>query len=109
MPRQKLHGVEQIVGVEFLTDDAHRQTPDEFRLESVLDEVLRGDVLEQLVVHDANWLRAESDLTVPNATRYLFFQLFKCAAHDEQNVPGVNGVAFGFSAPLKFERRLQLC
>src|SRR4029450_13559333 len=46
-----LHDVEQILRVEILTDDAYGQTPDEFRLETILDEVLRGHVLEQLVIH----------------------------------------------------------
>src|SRR6266850_7676435 len=43
-----LHNVEQILRVEVLTDDAYRQTPDEFRLKPILQEVLRGHVLEQL-------------------------------------------------------------
>ena len=65
-------------------------------------------MLEQLVIHHLNGLRAEPDLTVTDAPRHLFFQLLKRAADDEQNVPGVDRVAFGFAAPLKFECRLQL-
>src|ERR1043165_7923624 len=43
-----------------------------------------------------------------NPTRDLFFQFLERTANDEQNVAGVDRVAFGFAAPLKFERRLQL-
>jgi len=53
-------------------------------------------------------LRAEPDLTVTDTPRHLFFQLPKRAADDEQNMPGVDRVAFSCAAPLKFERRLQL-
>jgi len=72
-----------------LTDDAYGQTPDEFRLEPILDEVLRGHVLEQFVIHHLNGAAPEPDLTVTDAPRHLFFQLLKTRADDEQNVPGV--------------------
>jgi hypothetical protein len=101
-----LHDVEKIIRVEFLTDYAHGQSPNEFRLEAVLDEVLCRDVLEQFVVHHLKRLRAEADLTVTDTPRYLFFQLLKRAAYHEENVAGIDRIAFGFAASLKLERRL---
>ena len=110
MPEQTalgiLHDVEKIIGIEILTNHSYGQSTDEFRLEAVLHKVLRRHVLEQFVVHHLNWLRAESDLTVPDAPCHLFLQLFKRATHHEQNVPSVDRLASCFAAPLKFERSL---
>ena len=75
------HNVEKIFRIELLTNHAHRQATDELRLETVLDEIVRRDVLEQFVVHHLNWLRAKPDLAVSHTSRHLFFQLFKRAAH----------------------------
>src|SRR5260370_40457457 len=40
------HDLEKIMRIALLANHAHRQPPNEFRLESVLDEVLRSDVPE---------------------------------------------------------------
>ena len=46
-----LHDLVKIFRGQFFTDHAHRQAADEFRLESVLDEVLRAHEFEELVIH----------------------------------------------------------
>src|SRR6266550_8490982 len=102
------HYFEEIVGVEIFTNHSHRQPADELRLESVLDEIVSRHVLEQFVVHHLNWLRAESDLPVPDTARHLFLQFPKCAADNEQDMAGVDRLAFCFAAPLEFECGLQL-
>ena len=101
-----LHDVEQIIGVEVLTNHAHRQPADKLRLEPVLDEILRRHMLKELVVHHLNRFGLKSYLSLPNAPRHLFLQLFECAAHHEENVPGIDRLALGFAAPLKLERSL---
>src|SRR6266513_2395966 len=101
-----LHDVEKVIRVEFFANYTHRQAPNEFRLEPVLDEILRRDVLEQLVVHHLNWLRAEPDLAMTNAPGHLLFQFFECAAYHKKNVAGIDRIASGFAASLEFERRL---
>src|SRR6266480_3176032 len=94
-PFRKRHHLEQIVGVEIETDYAHRQTTDEFRLEAVLDKILRRDVLKQFVVHYLDRLGPETNLSLSHAPRHLLLQFLKRAAHDEKNVAGVNPLAFG--------------
>src|SRR5207302_10006593 len=54
------HDVEKIIGVEILTNHTHRQPPDEFRLEPVLNKILSGYVLEELIVHHLNRLGPKS-------------------------------------------------
>src|SRR6266700_2850132 len=98
-----LHDVEKIVCVEVLTNHSHRQPADEFRLEPVLNKILSGYVLEELIVHHLNRLGPKSYLCLPNASRHLFFQLLKRTAHHEENVPRVDRLAFCLAAPLKFE------
>src|SRR5439155_10076352 len=97
------HDVEEIIGVEIFTHNAHRQPADKFRLEAVLDEILCRDVLEQFVVHHLNWLGSKPYLCLPDPTRHLLLQLFERAADDKENMAGVDCLAFCFAAPLEFE------
>ena len=60
-------------------------------------------MLEQLVVHHLNRFGLKSDLSLPHTPRYLLFQLFKGAAYYEENVTGVDRLAFCLAASLKFE------
>jgi len=101
-----LHDVKKIIGVEVLTNDAHRQASDKFRLKPVLDEILRRHVLEELIVHHLNRFGPKSYLSLPDAPRHLLLQLFKRAAYDEQDVAGIDRFAFCFATPLKLERSL---
>ncbi len=81
---RKLHDLVKIVRAQFLADDAHRQAADEFRLETVLDEVLGGDELEQLVIHHLPRLGVEPDLALGEAPRDLLLQALERPADDEQ-------------------------
>ena len=105
---RKFHDLEQIVCVEIETDYAHRQSSDKFRFEPVFHKIPRGHVLKQFVVHHVDRLRLKSDLTVTDAPRHLLFQFFKRAADHEQNVAGVDRLAFGFAFALIFKRGLKL-
>jgi hypothetical protein len=60
-------------------------------------------MLEQFVVHHLNRLGPKSDLSLPHTPRHLLFQLLKSAAYYEENVPGVDRLAFCLAASLKFE------
>ena len=71
--------VEEIVRAQFFADDAHGKAANEFRFEPKLDKVLCRHKLKQFVVHNANGLGAESDLTLDPA-RDLFFQPLEGAA-----------------------------
>src|SRR5947208_12288895 len=101
-----LHDVEKVIRVEFFANYTHRQAPNKFRLEPVLDEILRGNMLEQFVIHHFNGLRAEPDLAMTNAPSHLLFQFFECAAYHKKNVARIDRVAPGFAASLEFECRL---
>src|SRR5205814_1321781 len=68
-PLGMLHDVEQIIGVEVLTNHAHRQPADKLRLEPVLDEILRRHMLKELVVHHLNRFGLKSYLSLPNCAR----------------------------------------
>src|SRR5207245_9959383 len=90
------------------THYAHRNSPHELRLKPVLQKILRGNMLEELVVHHLNRLGSESDLPLPHPTRDLLLQLFERTAYYKKNVPRVDCLAFRLPAALKLERRLEL-
>ena len=48
-------------------DHAHREAPNEFRLEAKLDKILGGNELEKFVIHYPNRLGAESNLALDPA------------------------------------------
>src|SRR3981189_3146953 len=105
---REFHDLIKIVRVELFTHHSHGQSPDKFRLETVLAEIVGRAVLKQFVVHHAHGLSAESDLALRNAPRDLLLQSFKRAAHHKKNVARIDRFAFRLAALLKFEGRLQL-
>src|SRR5947209_275083 len=106
---RKLHDLVKIVGRQLFADHPDRQTSDELRLETVLDEILGADELKQLVIHQLARLGVETNLALSQAPRNLLLEPLECAAHHEQNMTGADRLPFRFPAPpLKFERGLKL-
>ena len=75
----------RIVRRERLAKDAHRQAADEFRLEAVVDEILRRDLAEDCRI--SQFLRAllgaEAQRALPQPARDALLQAAKRAADDE--------------------------
>ena len=103
-----LHDLVEIIRAQFLANDPDREAADEFRLESVLDEILRPDVLENFVVEHFDRLGLEPDLALGETLRDLCLQALEGAADDKQNVTGADRFAFRFAAFLEFKSGLEL-
>ena len=108
LPSGILHDFVEVVGVEFFTDDPHRQPTDEFRLETVLDKVAGRNVFEDVVIEHLDRLGLKTDLPLRETARDLRLQTFEGAAHNKENVTRADGFAFGLAAPLKFKSGLEL-
>src|SRR5687767_6268312 len=99
---------EEILGIEWMTDDADGEATDEFRFETEVDEIAGLDVFESAVVFAFASAGAETDGGFAHAAADDFFEAIESAADNEENVFCVDGVAAFFAAHLAFEHGLDL-
>ena len=99
----------EILGGERLAGDAHRQAPDELRLESVRDEILAGDLCEVVALGALGAAGgAEADGGALHAAFDLVGEFVERAADDEEDVPGVDLARTRRAAALHLHHRLHL-
>ena len=103
------HDLEQVFGLEMIADDADGQAPDELRLESKFDEVLRRDrILKRFGIGIGSFPRSEPDRALADALLDDFLQSGKRPAHDEKNVSRVDRVLSGTTATVHLHHCLHL-
>src|SRR5580704_18842192 len=100
----------QVGNGEFVEDDADGQATNELRFETILHEVFRLRAsLEFRFAYGFRQMTAETDVRLAHALADDLQHLVESAADDEEDVPGVDRLAFDLAAaPLVFEGGLQL-
>ncbi len=104
--------MEQILGRERVADHPNREATDELRFHSVGDEILRGDLGQQvLAVDQSGGFRTEPDPGLLEPLPHPVGQFVERTAHDKEDVAGIDRFALGFpttATPLHFEGGLEL-
>src|SRR5437868_12892647 len=91
-----------------MTDHAHGQAADEFGFETEIHKVAGLDLFESDLRLDLFSFGGETDGGFAQAAANDFFEAVERAAHDEEDMFGIDGGGSFSAAHLHFEHRLDL-